>query len=197
MNKELTAPCLVVSDSDGRLFEIPDLLMTGMAINFPVVPDPADIITLPEGSDLFALPARKPIGYDPASEEFIQLDKYGGREVFAAAAFMTPAYVQLYRSAYTADPHTVKLPLYAYTAIGWQNHNFCVTGIRIDTDPRQDHRGFNSKLIEKSARQMAARYPKNRLVQHLMENCVRRYGCPAARNLALGRWECPVPTSSW
>ena len=169
--------------------------MTGMAINYLVVPDPVDIIALPDGSDLFSLPVRKPIGYDPASAEFIQLDEYGGREVFAAAAFMAPAYVQLYRSAYTADPHTVKLPLYAYTAIGWQNHNFCVAGIRIDADPRQDHRGFNSKLIEKCAHQMAARYPKNRLIQHLMENCVHRYGCPAARNLALGRWECPVPTS--
>ncbi|HSN60407.1 MAG TPA: radical SAM protein, partial [Ferruginibacter sp.] len=35
----------------------------------------------------------------------------------------------------------------------------------------------------------------NRLIQHLMENCCMTYTCPAARNLALSRWECPVPTS--
>jgi pyruvate-formate lyase-activating enzyme len=28
-----------------------------------------------------------------------------------------------------------------------------------------------------------------------MANCVLRYGCPAARNLAMERWECPLPTS--
>jgi wyosine [tRNA(Phe)-imidazoG37] synthetase (radical SAM superfamily) len=28
-----------------------------------------------------------------------------------------------------------------------------------------------------------------------MNNCCNTYHCPAARNLALGRWECPVPSS--
>lgn len=30
---------------------------------------------------------------------------------------------------------------------------------------------------------------------HLMNNCALTYSCPAARNFALGRWECPVPAS--
>lgn len=38
-------------------------------------------------------------------------------------------------------------------------------------------------------------FPKNRLMQHLMNNCVLRYGCPAAKNLVLGRYEAPLPTS--
>jgi len=33
------------------------------------------------------------------------------------------------------------------------------------------------------------------LVKHLMENCCQTYTCPAARNLAMGRWECPIPIS--
>jgi wyosine [tRNA(Phe)-imidazoG37] synthetase (radical SAM superfamily) len=28
-----------------------------------------------------------------------------------------------------------------------------------------------------------------------MDNCCNTYHCPAARNLSLGRWECPVPVS--
>jgi wyosine [tRNA(Phe)-imidazoG37] synthetase (radical SAM superfamily) len=28
-----------------------------------------------------------------------------------------------------------------------------------------------------------------------MDNCCNTYHCPAARNLSLGRWECPVPSS--
>jgi MoaA/NifB/PqqE/SkfB family radical SAM enzyme len=40
-----------------------------------------------------------------------------------------------------------------------------------------------------------ARFPRNRLVRHLMDNCVLRYACPAARNLCLGRYEAPLPVS--
>ncbi len=36
--------------------------------------------------------------------------------------------------------------------------------------------------------------PKNRLLQHL-GRCALTYGCPAARNLFMNRWEAPLPTS--
>jgi MoaA/NifB/PqqE/SkfB family radical SAM enzyme len=49
--------------------------------------------------------------------------------------------------------------------------------------------------MERGKETLLRRFPDNRLVAHLMENCVDRYCCPAARNLALGRWECPLPTS--
>ncbi|MEX0635144.1 MAG: radical SAM protein, partial [Ferruginibacter sp.] len=45
------------------------------------------------------------------------------------------------------------------------------------------------------ANRLLESYPNNRLVKHLMENCCMTYTCPAARNFALGRWECPVPAS--
>ena len=32
-------------------------------------------------------------------------------------------------------------------------------------------------------------------MQHIMQNCTLRYGCPAAKNLSLGRYEAPLPTS--
>jgi len=36
--------------------------------------------------------------------------------------------------------------------------------------------------------------PENRLRDHL-ENCALKYGCPAAKNFFLGRYEAPLPTS--
>ncbi|MBN1128743.1 MAG: radical SAM protein, partial [Chitinispirillaceae bacterium] len=42
---------------------------------------------------------------------------------------------------------------------------------------------------------MLNRFPGNRLVEHLVRNCVLTYRCPNACNLVLGRWECPIPTS--
>ncbi|MCK4447981.1 MAG: radical SAM protein, partial [Candidatus Marinimicrobia bacterium] len=39
------------------------------------------------------------------------------------------------------------------------------------------------------------RYSDNRLAEHLIKNCALTYGCPAAQNYLLDRWEMPLPTS--
>jgi len=146
-------------------------------------------IPLPEGSVLFHLPGRRPIGVAPEGK----LRTYP--RGWAVAAFVAPAHTQLALSAYEKDPHAPTLPLYAYTAVGWKDGRFWVPAIRIDPQPRQDARRFFPPAIEQGKKALLARFPRNRLVAHLMHNCVDRYGCPAARNLALGRWECPLPVS--
>jgi wyosine [tRNA(Phe)-imidazoG37] synthetase (radical SAM superfamily) len=150
---------------------------------------------MPYGSALFELPGRYPVGFDPAKDEFVVLREYEGRPVTAVAAFMAPAHTQLYHAACEKEEPAEKLPLYAYTPVGWREGGFFVTGVRVDRDIRQDPAYFNAGAIENGARSLLAGHKGNRLVQHLVENCVRRYGCPAAQNLAMGRWECPVPTS--
>jgi wyosine [tRNA(Phe)-imidazoG37] synthetase (radical SAM superfamily) len=67
--------------------------------------------------------------------------------------------------------------------------------MRIDSDIRQDLAYVDFGEIEARAPKIISRYEGNRLVRHLVENCALCYGCPAARNFVLGRWECPVPTS--
>lgn len=110
---------------------------------------------------------------------------------------MAPAHAQLLRASYAAhETGAPTLPLYAYTAVGWWEGRFWVAGRRVDPDVRQDLDQFDETRIEQGATRLLKRFPRNRLVRHLVENCVRRYRCPAARNLALGRWECPVPTSA-
>lgn len=194
-NKWSFLPYLVVSDEQGNLFEIPELRMAGMALNELQLPHASEIIPLPEGSDLFHLPGRLPIGFHPQSGEFVLLDEYQGQKVFAAAAFMAPAHTQLYRAAFQSDSAAPRLPLYAYTSLGWKDGVFYVSGTRIDRDERQDFKHVDLNLIEKRALKMAKNFPRNRLVQHLVENCVFTYGCPAARNFVMQRWEAPIPTS--
>lgn len=188
-------PHLVVSDRDGNIFEIPELSMAGMSLNAPALPTEQELIPLPYGSDLYLLPERTAVGYDPRRKEFVEVKEYHGEPVFAAAAFMAPAYVQVYRSAFATPAGAPRLSLYSYTAVGWKNGQFYAAGKRIDPDLRQDLSTFNLNLVEQEARRMLRRYPQNRLTGHLIRNCVFRYGCPAARNFALGRWECPIPTS--
>ncbi len=188
-------PYLLVSDEQGNLFEIPELRMVGMALNEFQLPAADELIPLPEGSDLFHLPGRTAVGFHPESGEIVALDEYQGQRIYAASAFMAPAHTQFYRSAFIKQKNAPRLPLYAYTAVGWKNDQLFVAGTRIDADERQDFKHVDLTAIESAALKMAKRFPQNRLVQHLVENCVFTYGCPAARNFVMQRWEAPIPTS--
>ncbi|HQZ74152.1 MAG TPA: radical SAM protein, partial [Chitinophagaceae bacterium] len=92
-------------------------------------------------------------------------------------------------------PEAPILPLFCYTAAGWLDEKFYVPAIRIEPDIRQECAGYDAKRVETGAQELLKNYPHNRLVAHLMNNCALTYSCPAARNFALGRWECPVPAS--
>jgi pyruvate-formate lyase-activating enzyme len=191
----LKPPCLVASDGSGRVFEIPELHASAMQLSDFIQPEAQDFIPMPHGSTLFELPARKPVGYDPATGKMVVVHEYHGRPVTAVAAFLAPAYTQLYHPAFMAEPGAVRLPLFAYSAIGWRRNRFCAPAIRVDADRRQDINQFDQPLIKRRAHAMLKKFPANRLIAHLIENCVLRYHCPAAQNLVMGRWEAPIPTS--
>jgi len=195
MKRSPQLPLLLASDPEGEIFEIPGLYMTGMILGRPVLPAKNDCIELPGGSDLFRLPGRAPVGYDPVKNEYVTLREYRGMPVEAVAAFVAPAYLQILPASFETKKGAQRLPLYCYTAAGWMNGKFVVPALRIDPDQRQDYRHIDLCMVERKAGIMLKRFPRNRLVAHLVNNCVKRYGCPAARNFVMGRWECPIPAS--
>jgi pyruvate-formate lyase-activating enzyme len=188
-------PRLLVADESGNILEVPELLMLGKSLHSLHLPSPDELIRLPHGSNLYMLPGRTAVGYDFREDRVVEVGEYRGKKVQAVAAFMAPAHTWVYRAAYRREPGAPILPLYAYAAVGWLDGDYWVAGVRVDPDIRQDPAQFNLEEVERRAEEALRRYPRNRLVRHLVENCVRRYGCPAARNFVLGRWECPVPTS--
>jgi pyruvate-formate lyase-activating enzyme len=190
-------PALLYADDTGNIFDWPALEMAGSSGNEWKQPLPAELIPLPEGSELFLLPNRLPVGFNPVKKEFEVLasDPFDpAKPVQAVAAFMAPAYTQLYSTAYRTLSNAPLLPLFAYTSVGWLDGGFVVPAIRIDRDQRQDLRNFDPKKIERNARKRMKLEQENRLVQHLGK-CALTYGCPAARNLFMNRWEAPLPTS--
>jgi len=184
-------PFMVYADAEGNIFEDPLLEAVGRS-GFNVYPlTPEDFIELPNGSDLFTLPGRRPYGFDTRSGEMEIRE-----DVQAVAALNAPAYTQLYMAAFGTDEgDTPTLPLYAYTTVGWFDGKFYTTALRIDPDIRQDLEHFDQDQIVKITDERLAQHPANRLIQHLGQNCSKRYCCPAARNFFLGRWECPIPVS--
>ncbi|MGV8073588.1 MAG: radical SAM protein [Syntrophobacteraceae bacterium] len=190
-------PTLVYADEAGNIFDWPELEMVGASGLDFYRPQHADLIPLPEGSELFLLPSRLPMGYDPREKRFTALsnDPYDpSRSVQAVAAFIAPAHTQIFSTAYKTGRHAPLLPLFAYTAVGWQDGRFVTTAIRVDPDERQDFHNFDPEEIKRNAIRRMKHEPNNRLIQHLGK-CALTYGCPAARNLFMNRWEAPLPTS--
>ncbi len=197
MKHPAATPALVFADEQGRIRDFPDLAMAGMAHERIIRPATADLIELPEGSELFVLPGRLPIGTDPATGEPLLLEEdpaQPGKPILAVAAFMAPAHTALYTAAYQRCADAPLLPLFAYTAVGWHQGRFWVTGFRSDTDQRQDARNFRQEQITRLTQKALKRHRGNRLIQHLGICCLT-YHCPAARNYFLGRWEAPLPSS--
>ncbi|MBI2729835.1 MAG: radical SAM protein [Sphingobacteriales bacterium] len=184
------SPYLLYSDGKGNIFEDTSLYAVGRAgwDAFPV--EPTDWIELPEGGNLYELPGRKGIGIDVETGD-MRLCQKG----WAVAAFIPPAHTGLYLAAYETAADAPTLPLFCYTAAAWLDDKFYVTAVRIEKDIRQECAGYDQGLIDIGTNNLLKAYPHNRLVKHLMENCCQTYTCPAARNFALGRWECPVPSS--
>ncbi|WP_028317676.1 radical SAM protein [Desulfobulbus elongatus] len=193
-----SVPALLFATSTGEILDYAGLSMAGSAAGRIRAPEPEDLIELPPGSELFALPGRLPIGIEPESGDAALLDTnpyQPGEPIQAVAAFMAPAHTAILSAAYQTDgANAPLLPLFAYTAVGWADGTFWVAGFRSDADRRQDADQFNQRLLNRRTRAHLHRHRNNRLIQHL-GTCCLTYGCPAARNYFLGRWEAPLPCS--
>ncbi len=190
MNIISASPFLMYSDGNGNIFEDTSLFVVGRSgwDAYPIAVE--DFIELPDGGQLYELPGRRGIGIDVHTGEMRLCEKG-----WAVAAFIPPAHTGLFMAAYETLPDAPTLPLFCYTAAGWLDDKLYVPAVRIEKDIRQECAGYDDQKIERGHDNLLLAYPENRLVKHLMENCCMTYTCPAARNLALGRWECPVPVS--
>jgi wyosine [tRNA(Phe)-imidazoG37] synthetase (radical SAM superfamily) len=184
------SPFILYSDGEGNIFEDNTLYACGRTGWDALPVDESDWILLPEGGSLYELPGRRGIGIDVDTGEMRLCEKG-----WAVAAFIPPAHTGIYLAAYETSHNAPTLPLFCYTAAGWFDEKFYVPAVRIEQDIRQESRGYRASDIQKGAAILLSAFPHNRLVKHLMENCCNTYHCPAARNLSLGRWECPVPVS--
>jgi pyruvate-formate lyase-activating enzyme len=184
------SPYVLYSDGNGNIFEDTSLYVVGRA-GWDAFEVPVDEwIELPDGGNLYELLGRRGIGIDVNTGDMRLCEKG-----WAVAAFIPPAHTSLFLAAYEALPEAPTLPLFCYTAAGWFDDKTYVTAVRIERDIRQECAGYDDDKIKTGSENLLEAFPHNRLVKHLMDTCCNTYSCPAARNFALGRWECPVPAS--
>ncbi|AMK10698.1 MAG: radical SAM protein [Pseudodesulfovibrio sp.] len=186
--KKKPQPHMLFATPDGEIFDHPDLLMMVRRGNEFGLPRPDEITPLPDESEFFMLPGRHAMGY---SQEHGQVEVM---EELAVAAFACPGNTVTGIAAYESDDDAPVLPLLSYAGIGYANGKFWVAAKQVDEDKRQVFSHIPPDRIEAGAHQIISELPDNRLVNHLA-GCALTSGCPAAKNLALGRFECPLPTS--
>lgn len=181
-----------MADSENRIFDVEAIAAAGMkaGIFYPLSPN--ELIRLPFASELFMLPGRKAVGFNAVSGQLEET------EYNPVAAFISPGYTVTYNTAYIegaeARHAAPLLPLFSYAAVCWYKGNFYVAAVKIERERRQDLRLMDMALMRRNIKRFIRLFPKNRLVRHL-SSCAANYGCPAAINFFLERYECPLPTS--
>lgn len=190
---------MVFSDPEGRIYDHPTLFMAAQSGTEKLPGDADPLSPLPEGSQLFSLPGRYPVGWNPESKDFVTVRDtvIDGHRVSctAVAAFLAPGYLRfLLPATHLANERPV-LPLWAYGAVGWREDGFWVSGICLDSNPHWHPKSFaNDKELRPLVSDFLRRHPRNRLLQHL-SHCALGYHCFAAKNVFYQRWEAPLPTS--
>ncbi|HVP80715.1 MAG TPA: radical SAM protein [Thermodesulfobacteriota bacterium] len=192
-------PRLILSDPEGNVFDHPSLKVSGRSGNRFLLPPPSELVPLPQGSQLFTLPGRIPIGWEEEKESFVSSGKarLGEKEVActAVAAFLPPGYIRTLLPATRLKPKAPTLPLWAYSAVGWIDGKFWATGLFLDRNPHWDPKYFqDDALLKRKVHIFLRENPENRLLRQL-SRCALEYHCFAAKNVFFRRWECPLPTS--
>jgi len=187
----------LVADRKGKIFELEGYAAVGMASDDFTPLSTGNTINMPYGGEFMLLPDRSPVVFNLKTNRFETLKEnpYSpGDPVFPVAAFNSPGYVISHVSAYREKKTAKHLPLFSYGAVGWHESGFRTAVLLVDSEKRQDLRLMPLEKVIAGARAMKKKMPQNRLRGHI-ENCALRYGCPAAKNFFLGRYEAPLPTS--
>lgn len=189
-------PRLVFGDDQGTIRDHPALLATGLDGGEPVALSECGPIALPRGSDLFFLPGRTPIGWDPRRGAPVRLPRDPqGRAVHAVAAFLAPAHTATHLVAAESRPGAPPLPLFSYGAVGFARGRYWAAARRVDPDTRQDPWRFDLRAIRGGVARELSGDPDNALLRQL-QRCALEYQCRAAQNFFLARHEAPLPIST-
>jgi len=191
-------PSMLYADGNGRVYDHPYFRMGAMSGSDLAVPCEEDLIPISEFSRLFYIPDCPPVGLDPDSGENIivpEIEIDGiATECYAVAAFPEPGIVRSYLPAVDYRPKTYFLPMWAYTAVGFKDENYCATGFRVEYNHRWDPSNYDDRELVPAIEKYREEHESGPLVAHLI-NCATQNHCFAAKNLFLKRWEAPLPVS--
>jgi len=195
----IQSPRLVVADPEGKILDHPYLRLAARS-GTEVVSVPADdVLRIPEGSKLFTMPGSCPVAWDPRRGMYRPVPRVQfGERRFACntvAAFLPPGYTRTLLPAASYPTPQPPLPLWSYTAVGWDGEAFVAAAIRTDPMDHSAARHYDDReLLPRMKRRLKGHEDNPILTQ--LSRCATQYHCLAAKNLFLGRWEAPLPVAN-
>jgi pyruvate-formate lyase-activating enzyme len=192
---------LALADATGQILDHPRLEVAGRSgLDVLTVP-PEDLLRIPEGTKLFTMPGSRPVAWDARRRSFRAVGRVAidGRTFapMTVAAFLPPGYTRtlLPAAAYGSSGPQEPLPLWPYTAVGWDGDAFVAAAIRTDPMDHSAARHYDDRALLPLMEARAREAPRNPIVRQLVR-CATEYHCLAAKNLFLRRWEAPLPVAN-
>jgi len=139
------------------------------------------------------------VAWDPRRERFRTVSRpaMGGGRVAATgvAAFLPPGYTRTLLPAAEYGAPDPPLPLWPYTAVGWDGEALVAAAIRTDPMDHSAARHYDDRQLLPRIRARRKAAERNPLLAQLVR-CATEYHCLAAKNLFFGRWEAPLPVAN-
>lgn len=194
----MIVPDLLFARSNGELIDFPGVKMAGKTGRTIILPQNSELIPLPEGATITALPYRIPAGFHKETGELIDLkyNPYSKKKepVWAVGALLPQGFTRTLIPAYTTPSGQKNLPLLGYTAVGIHRGQLMVASLQTDEHFLWNPKNFNTKDLEGKVKEKQRQFPQNRLIAQL-GICSLEYGCFTAQNIFYGRWEGGIPVS--
>lgn len=176
----------------GDLLEFPGLEMLGRSGNQWVVPEPGEMMLLPKGASLVAVPGQLPVGWDGHRPRLLD-HKPTRPSVQAVAALLPQGFTRTLLPAYVSPDSAPPIPLLGYAAVGFQAGRIWVAAIQSDEHRKWHPNYYNTEGLPHRISRMLNKFPENRLVRQLGK-CSLQYSCFTAQNIFYQRWEGGLPS---
>jgi len=178
----------------GEVLEHPDFFMLGRSGDHWLVPEPNEIMPLPRGSSLVAIPGTIPAGLNHSDEvaafECDPADPAG--QVQAVAALLPQGFTRTLLPA-CVSKDSRELPLLGYAAVGLKAGKIYVAAVQTDEHHKWHPVNYNTEGLPARINKVLKRFPDNRIYRQLA-HCSLRYGCFTAQNIFYQRWEGGIPS---
>ncbi|MBN2417747.1 MAG: radical SAM protein [Deltaproteobacteria bacterium] len=191
-------PYMLYADERGNIYDHPWYRMAGFSGRNLFKISKSDLIPMPEFSKLFYFPGCHPVGINPdtGKAEIVREIKTGRKtqKCLAVSAFLEPGFVRSHLPAVDYSKKDYTLPMWGYTAVGFGNEEYLVTGFRIEYNHRWDPGNYDDTYLPEAIDRYQEKCADTPLVNHLID-CAANNHCFAAKNLFLRRWEAPLPVA--
>lgn len=149
-----------------------------------------DLIPMPDGATLVALPDTRAIAMDPETGEFFTVED----DVNAVGALLPQGYTRLLLPGYVKRDKNTAFPLFGYTAVVRKDGAYYVAARVSDDAYKWNPTNFPMAEVEQHVHNLREQYPDNRIIEHL-SHCALDYECLTASNTFYNRWEGGLPVS--